>query len=136
MKKFLYYLTPFIVIPFVTLIVDFLDEVGLINMTPLPFVIILALIGIVIGNLSSSSKKFDYIIALLVPIAFFALMFVLGLFETNCDNEPLFSVRIAFETAIQSWAIVNYIVMAVATFFASYKSLRISEILKNNQQDV
>ena len=136
MKKFLYYLTPFIVIPFVTLIVDFLDEVGLINMTPLLFVIILALIGIVIGNLSSSSKKFDYIIALLVPIAFFALMFVLGLFETSCDNEPLFSVRTAFETAIQSWAIVNYIVMAVATLFASYKSLRISEFLKNNRQDV
>ena len=136
MKKILYYLTPFIVIPLVTLIVDFLDEVGLINMTPLSFVIILALIGIVIGNLSSASKKFDYIIALLVPIAFFVLMFVLGLFETACDDEPLLSVRIAFETAIQPWAIVNYIIMAVATFFASYKSLRISEILKNNQHNV
>ena len=83
----------------------------------------------VIGNLSPTHKKFDYVMTVIMPLAFFCFMFISGFLDKD-DLERRFNLDRAFLCVSQSWALRAYFVMALTTFLASFKPIRIIGIVK------
>ena len=135
MKK-VYYIFPFAFVPMLLLLCDHLINLEIINMYPITLSLILIFGGVVVGNLSMSSKKFDYIMTTLMPLSFFCWTFLIGYFTTN-DLETRFNFRIAFELVSYPWTLSTCRIMLLTTFVASFKPIRILEIIKKikNKKD-
>ena len=128
MKK-IYYILPFAFIPMLMLLCDLLTTFEIINISPSIFSLVLIFVGVVVGNLSVSSKKFDYIMTTLMPLSFFCWMFIIGYFTAD-DLETRFNFRIAFELVSYPWTLSTCSIMLLTTFVASFKPIRILEIIK------
>ena len=133
MKKYLYYITPFILIPAIGLLCDYLDNINLIHMSSYIVGLVLAFISVVIGNLSPTNRSFDYIMTIIMPLSFFCLMFLGGFLDRDCSGKSDFSLTDAVDTAFQSWCLIFYCIMAVMTFFASFKPMRVAKRLKTQK---
>ena len=127
MKKTVYYVTPFVIVPVLMLLLEFLDD-NLLRMSPYVLGGLLFLASAVIGNLTPTHKSFDCIMTAIMPLSLFCLMFVVGLVDG--DPGPAFDLQKAFEVAFAPMALVLYFIMAITTFFASFRGHRITKKAK------
>ncbi len=132
MKQYVYYITPFMLVPLTMLLCEYLDNVPVINMTPYILIIVLALISVVMGNLSPTKKIFDYMMTIIMPLSFFCFLFIYG-FLAKDDLETRFNLHIALRTVSQDWTMIAYGVMALTTFLASFKPIRIARWSKSHK---
>ncbi|MBQ7232695.1 MAG: hypothetical protein IJX07_05675 [Bacillales bacterium] len=86
---------------------------------------------VVIGNLSPTHKKFDYIITIIMPLSFCCSMLIIGFFGKS-DLETRFHLDGALNAAFQPWSLITYCVMALTAFLASFKTIRIAKRIKSN----
>ena len=129
MKKILYYLSPFIIVPFLAVAMEIIDDIGFIRMSPTILLIVLGVVSDVTGSLSTAKTKFDYIMTALMPLSFFLTMFVEGFLDKD-DLETRFNFGRAFEAAFQPYVLIFCLTMAIIVFFASYKKIRITKIIR------
>ena len=99
-------------------------------MNPYIFFAELFIISVIIGNLSPTHRRFDYIMTIIMPLSLFISMFIGG-FIDETDLGGRFYMYRAFEVAFQPLALMLYFMMGLTTFFASYKSFRIINIIKS-----
>ena len=123
MKKKLYYVIPFIVVPTLMLFCELLDNAELLKMNPYILGGVLALSSAVFGFLSPSNKSMDYLLTLIMPLSFFCTMFVGG-FISKSDLGSRFHIYKAVDAAFQPIALVLYFAMAIITLLASLKYFR------------
>ena len=123
MKKKLYYVIPFIVVPTLMLFCELLDNAELLKMNPYILGGVLALSSAVFGFLSPSNKSMDYLLTLIMPLSFFCTMFVGG-FISKSDLGSRFHIYKAVDAAVQPIALILYFTMAIITLLASLKYFR------------
>ena len=120
----MYYISPFIFIPCICLLIDWLAVSGLININGYVFCGVLFIVAAIIGNLSVNDKKFDCLITALVPLALFLTMFFAGFLDT-AEFHSGHDFERGLKVAFQSTALIMYLVTASAAFAASFKPIRI-----------
>ena len=123
MKKKLYYVIPFIVVPILMLLCEILDNTGLLNMSPYILCGVLAVSSAVFGFLSPSNQTMDYLLTLIMPLSLFCTMFVVG-FLSKSDMGSRFHIYKAVDAAVQPIALILYFTMAIITLLASLKYFR------------
>ena len=132
MKKYLYYATPFIILPILMILCELLDNSNLVPMSVYVIATICILFSVVMGNLTPTRKMFDYIMTIAMPLSFFCVMFLGGLFSEGCDGSPKLYVDDALDVAFQPFALQIYLMMGVATFLASFRAIRIIKKIKSH----
>ena len=130
MKKTIYYVCPFIIVPCSCLLSEFLNKRDVLNMNPYIFFAELFIISAIIGNLTPTHRRFDYIMTIIMPLSLFIAMFIGG-FIDETDLGGRFYMYRAFEVAFQPLALMIYFMMGLTAFFASYKSFRIIRRIKS-----
>ena len=123
MKKKLYYVIPFVAVPILLLLCDVLDNKKLLQMNPYIISAVLLLFSVAMGFFSTTLKTFDYLLTVIMPISLFCFMFVEG-FLSLSDLDSRFHLYKAVKTAFQPIALQLYFLMAITTFFASFKHFR------------
>ena len=123
MKRKLYYLMPFIVVPILMMLLEVLDNAELLKMNPYIIGGVLALSSAVFGFLSPSNKSMDYLLTLIMPLSFFCTMFVVG-FLGKDDMGGRVHIYKAVDAAFQPIALILYFAMAIITLLASLKCFR------------
>ena len=123
MKKKLYYVIPFIVVPILMLLCEILDNTGLLNMSPYILCGVLAVSSAVFGFLSPSNQTMDYLLTLIMPLSLFCTMFVCG-FISKSDLGSRFHIYRAVDVAVQPIALILYFAMAIIASVASLKYFR------------
>ena len=119
MKKVIYYASPFILFPIIFGVFTLLDEIDIINSN------ILAVFLFVIFFVTN--KKFDYLMTVIVPISFLLTIFVALFFDEGCDGTPQLSISHALNMEYYKIWLPIVAVMAIITFVASFKPIRISK---------
>ena len=123
MKKKLYYVIPFIVVPILMLLCEIFDNAELLNMNTYVLCGVLALSSAVFGFLSPSNKSMDYLLTLIMPLSLFCTMFVCG-FLSKSDLGSRFHIYRAVDVAVQPIALILYFAMAIIASVASLKYFR------------
>ena len=123
MKRKLYYLMPFIVVPILMMLLEVLNNAELLKINPYILGGVLALSSAVFGFLSPSNKNMDYLLALIMPLSFFCTMFVVGFLDKD-DMGGRFHIYNAVDAAFQPIALIFYFAMAIITLVASLKCFR------------
>lgn len=123
MKNKLYYVIPFVAVPLLLLICDELDNTELFPMTPCTITSLLLIFSVVVGFSSTTHRMFDYLLVAIMPISLFCFMFVGG-FLSLSDVYNRFNLYKAVKTAFLPIALQLYFLMAITTFFASFKHFR------------
>ena len=123
MKKKLYYVMPFILVPTLMLLCEVLDNAELLKMNIYILSGILVLSSAFFGFLSPSNKSIDYLSTLIMPLSFFCFMFVVG-FLGEDDMGGRFHIYKAVDAAFQPIALILYLAMAMITLIASLKCFR------------
>ncbi len=131
-KKYFYYITPFILVPTLMLLCEHLQNTNVLSNLFLYSVIILALLSAIMGNLSPTNKKFDYLMAVIMPLSLFCLMFIGGFLDKS-DLGSRFQLDRGIKTALQVPALILYGIMGLITFLSSYKGIRVVKLLKPKQ---
>ena len=129
MKK-LYYAVPFVIVPASMLLCELLDNAGFIKMNPHVMGAVLFLLSAIVGNLTSAARKFDYLMTVLMPLSLFVFMFIGGYLDET-EVYARFDLRKAIKVAAQPGCFQMYIMMAVTTFLASFKPVRIIRKIMN-----
>ena len=129
MKKAIYYASPFILFPIIFGIFNLLDETDIINSNILAvFLFVLFFVTTAfLGNLSLTNKKFDYLMTGIVPLACFFALFIALFFDEGCDGTPQLSIHHALNMEYYKIWLPIIAIMAVTTFVASFKPIRISK---------
>lgn len=123
MKKKLYYITPFVVVPLSLLLCELLDNTNLLPMSAYMLGAVLLTFSVIVGFLSPARRIFDYWITAMMPLSLFCCMFVGGFLDKD-DLEARFHFHEAINAALQPVALVLYVLMATATFLASFRYFR------------
>ena len=123
MKKKLYYVTPFVAVPLLLLLCEVLDNMNLLPMSPYILSAILLLFSGAMAFFSPSSKTFDYLLTLIIPLSLFLCMFVFGFFGES-DLGTRFHLYKAVDAAFQPIALLLYFLMAIVAFLTSFKHFR------------
>ena len=123
MRKIFYYAIPFVMIPVVLLIGEYIDNAITIPIFPY-FIIMPIFLSFIMGIMSSTHNKFDYIMTVIMPLSLFCFMFIGGFFDKS-DLGTMFHLDRAFKTALQPICLIEYCCMAIFTFLSSHKKLRI-----------
>ncbi len=123
MKKKLYYILPFIVVPALMLFCELLDNTELLKMNPYIMGAFLLLFSALFGFLSPSDRSVDYVIAIVMPLSLFCFMFVVGFLSTD-DLGTRFYLYKAVDTSFQPIALFLYVAMTIIAFVASLKVFR------------
>ena len=123
MKKSLYYVIPFVAVPILLLLCDELNNKKLLQMNPYIISAVLLLFSVAMGFFSTTNKTFDYLLTAIMPLSLFCFMFVGG-FLSLADLDSRFHLYKAVKTAFQPIALQLYFLMAITTFFASFKHFR------------
>ena len=129
MKKTLYYLSPFIVVSFLAVSMELMDNIGIIKMSYIPLLIAFVVISAMIGGLSPSKNNFDYIMTARMPLSIFFTMFVAGFLDKD-DLETRFNLDRAVDAAFQPFALILYLIIAIIVFLASFKKIRIPKFIR------
>ena len=129
MKKAIYYASPFILFLIIFGIFTLLDEIDIINPNILAvFLYVLFFVTTAfLGNLSLTNKKFDYLMTGIVPLACFFTLFIALFFDEGCDGTPQLSIHHALNMEYYKIWLPIVAAMAITTFVASFKPIRISE---------
>lgn len=122
MRKFIYYISPFIIIPSVLLIGEYIDNLIAIPMFPY-FIIIPIFLSCIMGILSPTHYKFDYIITVIMPLSLFCFMLVGGFFDKS-DLGTRFHLDRALVTALNPICLLEYFCMTISAFLLSCKKIR------------
>ena len=123
MKKNLYYILPFIVIPILMLPLEVLNNIEVIKMSPYILGVVLMIISAVFGFLSTTDRLFDYLMIVIMPLSFFCFMFAIG-FLGEDDLGYRFYLYKALQASFQPIALQFYFLMAMTTFLTSFRYLR------------
>jgi hypothetical protein len=124
MKKYCYYVIPCIVLPFVVEFCWFLDHIGIVEMNFTILAAALAIVSGVIGNFSPTNKLFDYALPIVSVIGYNCYRFICGFFAKT-DLETRYSIFEAIEWIFVDTSLLLCAIIAVTTFFASFKPIRI-----------
>lgn len=124
MKKCIYYTIPFVLIPAVMLLCEYIDNTNAIPMSPFFCIITLIFISFIMGILSHSNNNFDYVMSAIMPLSLFCFMFIIGLISKS-DLGTRFHLSRAFSTAFQPVCLIEYCCMAISAFLSSHKKVRI-----------
>ena len=129
MKKIIYYASPFVLFPIICVAYSLLDKIDIINLNILAvfLCVILFVTSAFLGNLSLTKKKFDYLMTIIVPISFLLTLFIALFFDEGCDGKPQLSLHHALNIEYYKVWLPRVAVMAVITFVASFKPIRISK---------
>ena len=120
MKKTIYYLSPFIISPFLVGALSLLDG-KLTGVVKICFWVILCLYAALMGSFSSTERKFDYLMTAVMPLSLaFALFIVLLL-----DNGFSFSLSHALNFEYYFAWLPMFLLTAFVTFAASFQPIRI-----------
>lgn len=133
MKKYRYYVIPCIVLPFVAEFCSFLDYMGILEMNFIIKATVLAFASVVIGNLSPTNKIFDYALPVVSVIGYNCYRFICGFFAKT-DLETRFSIYEAIEWIFVDTSLLLCAIIAVTTFLASFRPIKILNILKPKTQ--
>ena len=134
MKKILYYASPFIVFPMLFWADDLLKKIDIFY-NAYEFIIACIFVAILlfcalIGSLSATNKKFDYLITAIIPISFFLTLF----FALYCEEVYDF-VRFSLHHALSIEYYRDWLpcvsIMTAITFITSFKPIRLSKKLSN-----
>ena len=131
MKKSLYYGMPFLAFPLTALLCNFLHYVSIVELNFNIWATVFVLISIVIGNLSPTNKMFDYAIPAVSAIAWLSYKFIFGFFSKT-DLETRFSIFEAIEWICVDTTQLLCAIIAVTTFLASFRPIRIMRIIKKH----
>ena len=123
MKKKLYYVTPFVAVPLLSLLCVVLDNMNLLPMSPYIVSAIFLLFSGAMAFFSPSSKTFDYLLTLIMPLSLFLCMFVVG-FLGESDLGTRFHLYKAVDAAFQPITLLLYFLMAIVAFLTSFKHFR------------
>ena len=135
MKKTIYYIAPFVVFPLLVLLINSLDSMEMQSNIWKPLTLILFfLFAALMGTLSPTERKFDYLMTLLIPAAFLCTLFVLLYFDEGCDGLPQFSLHHALNMHYYRVWLPYVAIMTGITFVTSFKPIRVSSIRKRNSQ--
>ena len=135
MKKTIYYIAPFVVFPLLVLLINCLDSMKMQPNIWKPLTLILFfLFAALMGTLSPTERKFDYLMSLLIPAAFLCTLFVLLYFDEGCDGLPQFSLHHALNMHYYRVWLPYVAIMTGITFITSFKPIRVSSIRKRNSQ--
>lgn len=131
MKKTIYYLAPFVIVPIIFLLVGWLDNTDIINSTLSVVMVYVAfyLFPALMGSLSTTNKKFDYIMTAVIPLSFFFALFIGLFFDEGCDGTSQLSLSHALNIEYYKLWLPNTVIMAIIAFVASFKPIRISKKL-------
>ena len=128
MKKIIYYISPVVIFPIIFFVITLLDTVDIISsILPILTYIVLFIFAATIGSLSTTNNKFDYIITAMIPISCFLTLFIGLFFDEGCDGTPQLSLHHALNMEYYKVWLPIVAVMAVTTFVASFKPIRISK---------
>jgi len=83
----------------------------------------------IIGTLSPSQKRFDYVMTSIVPISFVCSLFISLLFDEGCDGSARLSISHALNGEYYLIWLPIIIIMTAITFIASFKPYRIVNIV-------
>ena len=136
MKKYIYYIIPCVVLPIVGDFCWFLDHMGIVEMNFTIRAVALAIVSVVIGNFSPTNKLFDYALPIVSVIGYNSYRFIRGFFAKT-DLETRFSIFEAIEWVFVDTSLLLCAIIAVTTFLASFKYIRIINIiniLKHNKK--
>ena len=135
MKKTIYYLAPFVVFPLLVLLINSLDSMEMQSNIWKPLTLVLFfLFAALMGTLSPTERKFDYLMTLLIPAAFLCTLFVLLYFDEGCDGLPQLSLHHALNMHYYRVWLPYVAIMIGITFVTSFKPIRVSSIRKRNSQ--
>lgn len=123
MKKKLFYVIPFIVMPLLLLICEALDNANLFHMSPYILSAVLLLFSLTMGFFSTTPRTFDFLLSAMIPLSLFCCMFVGGFFDKT-DLETRFHLYKAVNAAFQPIALQLYVAMAIAACLASFRPIR------------
>ena len=127
MKKTIYYIAPFAVFPLLVLLINFLDSMETqSNIWPALTLILFFLFAALMGTLSPTKKKFDYLITLLTPAAFLCTLFVSLYFDEGCDGLPQLSLHHALNMHYYRVWLPYVAIMTGITFVTSFKPIRLA----------
>ena len=110
MKKKLYYVTPFVAVPLLSLLCEVLDNMNLLPMSPYILSAIFLLFSGAMAFFSPSSKTFDYLLTTIMPLSLFCCMFAAGFLDKS-DLETRFHLYKAVNAAFQPIALQLYFLM-------------------------
>ena len=125
-KKIVYYLSPLVIFPAFFLLLLFLDGTALqdhvlIGLSYTVFFVCSA----IIGNLSPTDKKFDYLMTAIIPLVIACSLFIGLYFDEGCDGTPQLSLHHALNVEYYKCWLPVFIITAVTTFLASFRPIRI-----------
>ena len=129
MKKHRYYIISCLVLLLITDLSWLLDNLGIISLNFNIFSTVMVIASIVIGNLSPTNKLFDYALPVVSVIGYNCYRFICGFFAKT-DLETRFSIFEAISWVTGDTTRLLCAMIAVATFLASFKPIRILNILK------
>ncbi len=123
MRRFLYYISPFIMVPATLFLGDFIVRATKISMFFPYFFIVPILLSFIIGIFTPTHKKFDSFMAVMMPLSLFCFMFIVGYLDED-DLVERFQLDRAFETALQVGCLIEYCCMAIVAFLSSHQKIR------------
>lgn len=127
MKKTIYYIAPFAVFPLLVLLINSLDSMEMQSNIWKPLTLILFfLFAALMGTLSPTERKFDYLMSLLIPAAFLCTLFVLLYFDEGCDGLPQLSLHHALNMHYYRVWLPYVAIMTGITFITSFKPIRLA----------
>ena len=137
MKKYVYYLSPFLLIPIILTTIEYfilnfaltdsnVDKVS--TLMRISIIILLLLLCIIFGSISPSTKKFDCIMTVIIPSALCIYLLIAGFI--NKGSDVMFDIVHGFRVAFKPFYIMLYPIMAAITFVSSFKTIRITQIIK------
>ena len=104
-------------IPCVIFICEYIARETAIPMFPCFFIMPIFL-SFIMGLLSPTQEKFDYVMAVIMPLSLFCCMFIAGFLDKD-DLETMFNIDEAFETALQPFCLIEYCCMSFSTLLSS-----------------
>lgn len=134
MKKYRYYIMSCVALPFVKDLCHFLHDMRIVEMNFILIVATLAVTSAVIGNLSPTNKIFDYVLPVVSVIGYNCYRFVSGFFSKT-DMETRFSIFEAIEWIFVDTSLLISALIAIITFLASFKPIRVVRIIKSPNMD-
>ena len=131
-KKGLYYGAPFLLVPGVLLLCEWMDDAGVVKMSPYILGTVLLLLSVVAGWFSPAAGRFDAAVTAVMPLSLFVCMWIGGFLDRG-DLGSRFRIDRAFAVAFQPISLILYALMALAAFGASWAHFRKGKVRKNGQ---
>ena len=134
MKNRRYYIISCITFPLIAELCSFIPYLGTYSgIEKMNFIILATMCSIaavIIGTLSPSNKLFDYALPIVSVISYNCYRFICGFFAKT-DLETRFSILEAIDWIFVDTSLLLSAVIAVITFLASFKYIKISNIFNN-----